>query len=76
MHAMGSSTQAEPDEVPSSMPRIIPRTHPGNTGRTRFPLAKSAYLRGKFAHVASFLLLSHEDAPRAAQVKPDTWLWS
>lgn len=74
LNAMGGSTQAGPVEVPSSMPR---KTHRANSLSSvpRFPLARFAYVRVNFATIVRFLRLSHEDAPRAAQVKPpDTWL--
>ena len=67
MSATGETTQAGPVEVPSSFPFIMP-VNPLSSVRTRFPLAKSTYLRGNFAGVVRYLLLSHEDAPRAAQV--------
>lgn len=41
--------------------------------KTRFPLVVPTLRSGKFAEVVTFLQHSHEDAPRAAQVKPDAW---
>ena len=75
-NATGGSPQAGPVEAPVHWPRITPRANLSAPVRTRFSLAKPSYLRGDFAGTVRFLLLSHEDARRAAQVKPGTWLTS
>ncbi len=77
--ATGGSTHAGEDEenpgpveAPSSKPSKTPRAN-SLSSVPRFLLARFAYVRVNFASVVAFLRLSHENAPRAAQVKPDTW---
>lgn len=68
----GSSPAAESTEAPSTrMPRCMPRANIATTMGTRFPLVKCTYWRHDVAGTVKLLLLSEEDAPRAAQVKPD-----